>query len=507
MIAELKELILVVEQSHPNINQILGKNKAQATKMRRLYDGIIKGEYLTDNEATLKLYPEENKPNSYRKLKFSLREKLIDALFGLDSQTNSLNQYQRAYYECHKQWAAVKILLGKNADLSALNLALKLYKEAEYYEFTTVAMDMAAVMRLHYGIKAGNLEKYTSFSEAFDRLSVLYLLESKAEQLYLDLIISRVNSKEIKEREIELVRFNYEKINSLVAKNDSYRLQLYRSLIHLIYFTELQDLEKALAACHDFIAYFEAKDYVAHVPLQILYYQKLRCCFELNQFAEREELEEKCRQYLREGTYNWFRFKELLIRMALHQGDYTTAYRLYDYSTNMDRFSFLPDNVREVWTITAAYLYFLNITGALGEAQQKLKIKQFRVSKFLNETTLYSKDKRGMNIAIVIVQYLIILAEKKYSIAIDQLEGLGQYAYRHLKKPETQRSRNFIKMLLQIPISGFSAVEFEKKAASYLKRLTETPENQTQLKSEIEIVDYAQLWAILCRFYHQKTKI
>lgn len=506
MIAELKELILVVEQSHPNINQVLGKNKAQTTKMRRLYDGIIKGEYLTDNEATLKLYPEEQKSTSYRKLKFSLREKLIDALFGLDSQTNSLNEYQRAYYECHKQWAAVKILLGKNADLSALNLALKLYKEAEYFEFTTLAMDMAAILRLHYGIKVGNQEKFASFSEAFERLSVLYFQESKAEKLYLDLIINRVNSKEIKEKEIELARISYQEINQLVEKHNSYRLQLYRSLIHLIYFTDLQDLKQALAVCNHFIAYFEAKEYVAHVPLQILYYQKLRCCFELNQFSEREKLEEKCHQYLREGTYNWFRFQELLIRMSLHQGDYPTAYRLYDYCTNLDRFSFLPDNVREIWTITAAYLYFLNITGALGEGQQKLKIKQFRINKFLNETTLYSKDKKGMNIAIVIVQYLIILAEKKFSIAIDQLEALGQYAYRHLKKPETQRSRNFIKMLLQVPISGFSPFEFEKKANTYLKRLTDTSENETQPKSEIEIVDYGQLWSILCRFYHQKTK-
>jgi hypothetical protein len=507
MIAELKELIMVVQQSHPNISLVLGDNKAQSTKMRCLYEGIINGDYLTDNEATLKLYPDENKASNYRKLKFTLREKLINALFDLDSKSSEYNEYQRAYYDCHKLWAATKILLGKNADLPALNLGLKLFKDATHYEFTVLAMDMASVLRLQYGIKIGNQEKYTRFKASFTQLSNLYLQEGAAEQLYLDLAISHVTSKEIKDSEIVSAQSAYDQVNQLLEKFDSYRLQLYAALIHLIYFTTKQDFASSIEACKHFINYFEAKPFEANVPLQILYFQQLRNHFLLNRYQEFEQVEANCRKYMQEGTYNWFRFQELLVRMALHQGEFERAYTLYDKSTNQARFVFLPENVREIWTITAAYFYFLIATGATVQEGKKIKLKQFRINKFLNETTLYAKDKKGMNIAIVIIQYLILLAEKKHSLAIDQLEGLDQYAYRHLRSTDTARSRNFIKMMLQIPLSGFDVNDFEKKAERYRLRITDITGSEKPRKSEVEIVDYEKLWEALCAFYKKKKNI
>lgn len=504
-IAEIKELIMVVDQHCIDASYFLELNeKNSASRLAKLYRGIENGEYLSDEEAAAQLYGNELVGSRYRKLKFTLREKLVSALFNLDLKSTEHNDYQKAYYECHKQWAAVKILLGKNANSAATALALKVFKQAEHFEFTAMAMDIASVLRLHYGIREGDLGKFAFYSERYDHHAKLQFLEGKAEKLYIDSVIAEVTSKEEKLSISPLMEDAFKQVSTLLGEGDSYRLNLYVALVQLSYCVMKKDYVAAKKTCKQHIDYFLNKNYEAHVPLQILFYQQLIFAFNLKQFSERIELTQICEQYLREGTYNWFKYQEVLLQMALREGDYASAFDIHYHTTKHPRFLLLPENVTEVWTVIRAHLYFLALSQTVEFNPKRFLIKSFRAKKFSNETILYSKDKRGLNISIQIVQFLILLVENKRAEAIDQVEALGQYAYRHLRKEEYLRSRIFIRMLLSIPLSGFDSTEFELKNERNWQKLISTESSKNAELSEIEIIPYERIWEILCKTFYAK---
>ena len=245
-IAELKELIMVVDQHCHDASCFLGINKkSSASKLAKLYQGIADGEYSSDDEAAAQLYENELVGSRYRKLKFTLREKLVNALFNLDLKSTEHNDYQKAYYECHKQWTTVKLLLGKNANTAAISLALKVFKQAERFEFTAMALDIASALRLHYGIREGDLGKFAFYSERYDHHSTIHFLEGKAEKLYLDSVIAEVTSKEEKLSASPLMEEAFTQVSALLREGDSYRLNLYAALVQLSYFTAKKDYAAA----------------------------------------------------------------------------------------------------------------------------------------------------------------------------------------------------------------------------------------------------------------------
>ncbi len=499
---ELKELIMAMEQHYPDLGTIIGVNeKKSASKLAKLYQGIASGDYLSDEVASAQLYADELVGSSYRKLKFSLREKLINALLNSDLKSKEANEYQKAYYDSYKQWAAVKILFGKNANIAAVTQALKLLKLSERFEFNAMAMGLASTLRIHYAIREGDLDKFAHYTKRYDFYLGLFRLEGKAEELYLDSVIAEVNSKEQKSGAMPALEDAFQQISALLQKGHSYRLNLYAALVQFSYFSAKKDYTAAKEVCKAHIDYFTNKSYEAHVPLQILCYQLLICCFNLKQFSERIELTQICKRYMQEGSYNWFKYQEVLLQMALYEGDYASAFDIHYQATKHPRFSLLPENVTEVWMVIRAHLYFLAISQAVEFNPKRFSIKSFRAKKFDNETLLYSKDKRGLNITIQIIQFVILLVEKKRTEAIDQIEALEQYAYRHLRKEEYLRHRIFIKMLLSIPLSAFNEPEFKKKNEQNLQKLNSAQSLTNAQLSEIEILPYESIWEILCNVF------
>lgn len=74
-----------------------------------------------------------------------------------------------------------------------------------------------------------------------------------------------------------------------------------------------------------------------------------------------------------------------------------------------------------------------------------------------------------MNVAIKIIRILIAVAERRYSILLEETESQEQYCYRYLKDEKMHRSFQFMKMLLQIPAGQFDGQGLKKKGRSTFK--------------------------------------
>jgi hypothetical protein len=121
----------------------------------------------------------------------------------------------------------------------------------------------------------------------------------------------------------------------------------------------------------------------------------------------------------------------------------------------------------------------------------------FRYNKVKNELDAMTKDKSGMNIAILVVKLLSLFAERKATVIIEEAETIEQYCYRNLNKKDTERSASFIRMLLRLPLWIQNAKEEDKK----LKKLTEQFFRVNQVENfHIEIVPYEHLWELLLKY-------
>lgn len=499
----LRDIVYIVKRN--KLKAIELPHTSTRSRASAFYTKLAKDELHTDEEALQFFFPGVKNTAPYRKLKASLRKKLISALFFLDLKQSSYTGRQRAYYECHKEWAAAKILLGKNAWSACVEISERILKYALKYEFTEMTLDLLRMLRLHYATRIGDSKRFGEFKRKHEEYEELFIAENKAELLYCELVIPYVNNQSTKGGLQQLAQEYFEQIRPSLEKFSSYRLHLYGSMIRLMTFTMVNDYPNALRVCDDMIAFFEAKPYEAHTPLLAAYYQKLVCYTQLRQFQEGKLAARKCLALVEEGVVNWFRYHELFFMLAMHTAQYQDAYEIYCGVAAHPRFSYLPSNDREIWAIYEAYLHYLADIGKVQPARQEKRFSRFRLGRFLNQTPIFSRDKRGMNVAILVIQILFLIQQKKYNLVIDRFEAIGKYCNRYLHKNDTVRSYYFIKMLLTIPMADFNWKGVSRRAAPFLEKLKNAPLESAQQGHKIEIVPFEELWELALEALKEKV--
>lgn len=489
---DIKELVQFV--AFNNLQQALGSGMDldKKSKVGALFWGIAEGNIQTDEDALWLLYQTKEDTSTYRKTKSNLRERLVESILRLDTSTNKFSDYQQAYFECHKYWTSVKILTGQNMNVAAMALAKRLLKQTVKYDFVLLSMDIASYLRTQYALREGDDKRFSEMNDLFVHFRQMYDAECMAEELYVLLVAKHINSRSPKEQAGKTIEGYYVRLEPLLQRFDSYRLHLYGRLIGLMRYTTAHNFASALAFCDDAIRFFKSKPYEARVPVQIFLYEKLICHVQLRHFEEGRDAAQECAKYLKEGTFNWFKYLELVTKLAMHTEQYQDASEVIVSIPVHPRYEFLPENVKEIWRINDAYMYLLIVLGKVKPPSGYV----FKSGRLFNELPIFSKDKAGMNIAILIIRFLLMIAENKRSQLYDELESLDQYCYRYIKTPQTLRSFNFIKALLQIPAGYFDWEEVEKRAKRYLDKLKDIPVQVADQVDEIEIIPYEILWEL-----------
>jgi len=110
---QLQTLISLLTKQKINQIEILTEDVKLSEKSRSLYDGVLSGEFLSDDDAALSLYGSTKQNPAYRKLKYRLKQRLINTVFFIDSQKYSRSAYEKALTQAYKNWAASKIIQRK----------------------------------------------------------------------------------------------------------------------------------------------------------------------------------------------------------------------------------------------------------------------------------------------------------------------------------------------------------------------------------------------------------
>ena len=481
-----KELVSVVRPGKVRYPDLIGQKNDQ---VESFYELIQTKKFETEDEIKDFFFGDKPfKDKYYEGLKRRLKDRLVYSLLAIQPDEKS-SELLKVNTDCHKKYAAAMILTSQGKRQSGMKLAEETIKKAMKYHLSKLVLPLAEELQYYYGGIAGDQKKYNYYSEVILKYKDLKEAELKAQTYYCDTLIHFAKSKSRKPELTPSLKTYCEELMKDLALYNSYYYALLTYTLTNIYYQLINDHQKIIQTGMKAIRYFEQLPY--SVPRASLYFlhKILPSYIQLKRFEEAQECIETCLALASHQSINHLITLQHKLVLGFHSGHYTDLPQIIEESKPLvTKYPFL----KEQWKIYAAYVHFFTSIGKTGAVESK-----FRLGKFLNDLPTYSKDKRGMNINILILQILFLLERKKYNQIIDRTDALKSYSTRYLRQNETYRSNCFIKLLLLLPACHFHPKAVERKAKTLLDNLYKVPISESLQDDDLEIVPYETLWQIV----------
>ena len=491
----LIEMARIVNKNKIKNIQLLGSTGTNKSKLDELYDGLLNDKFKNDKDACEVLYQTDKVTQNYRNTKSRLEKKMINTLFLIDANDSIYSEHQKAYFNCYKNFAAIKILHGKASNTARIKLSEKTLTQAIKFEFSDLIILLAKDLRLYYGTMIGDKRKVETYNHLVNDYQIRLELEDKAIEMYLDLASHFANSKSTKPELVEKSN-HYVDVLDKLPKHVSRKFCLYSNLV-IVLSNEIQNNhKKTILECDKAIAALKEYKIISNNNIFSFLFKKLNALIQIKEYEAADETVQKCLKLQPEGSINWLIALQFYFILLFRSQRYQKAYEVFNEKQPLKKSKNAPEILKELWHIINAYLYYFISIGKI-KLSDNVEKKPFRIKKFLNEVPVFSRDNRGMKVSILIVHLLFLLHKKDYDEVIRRTETLQAFASKHLRKDETYRNNCFIRMLLQIPISNFNSIALKRNANVYFEKLKSEPLELSNQPNEIEMVPYEILWEFI----------
>jgi hypothetical protein len=466
---------------------------------RLLKDGTIK----TDEDAAKHFYGKDCSPsdNRYRTFKSEFKDRLLNTLFFIDTNNEAVSGHIATYYRVKKEWAAIENLFRQNMVKPTIEMAEGLLPICYKYEFTELLVSILERLKALYGTQIGDKKTYLEYKEKFWHYKAILDAEHIAKEVFEELRIEYVKSSQFRPEMSVNAQAGYDKIRPYLEQYDSVVLHMFGYHVKSAIYSLAYDFQGLLNVTEEAIEFLNTKPFDTKNIISIYKNQQFIALFMLRRYDMCFPLIEETLKMKQLGSINWFKTMEKKVLLNLRTGHYTVAFAAYVEARNTKGFKDLFGMSAEVWQLFKANFYFLASVGQLPNVDKhdKQYFDSFRLNKFLNETPVLGHDKKGMNIAVLIIQIALMITEKMYDALLDKIEAIGMYLQRHVNKSDAAqyRSNQYIKILMEIPKAGFHRVAIERQVKKFLADLSSVRENFIEAGYFLEIMPYEMLWGLL----------
>jgi hypothetical protein len=232
--------------------------------------------------------------------------------------------------------------------------------------------------------------------------------------------------------------------------------------------------------------------------IQSIYIRKLWATIQLKKYKEAISEGINYSKLSPEGSIQWYILNLYVVKASLYQKEYIRAFKIFNKILNLKKFKSLNNALKEIFDLTLGYLYLIKDSG-IDPDLQDLPLPEFRMARFLNSAPIYSKDKSGMNISILLLQIAFMLQKKNFIKAADRIESLRSYASKYLRRNETFRSNCMMKMIMEMAKADFNPRKTERYTATLRAQLDEMPLHSIGGNIEVEVIPFEDLWEIIMR--------
>lgn len=501
MIKELNELIWYAQRYVWRDEERLADLVCRHPEALRLYR-VLSEQHLSTDDAAARAAGMGR--TSFKKYGKMLKEGLHYLVFFFNIEKARLDARAGSLLEGSREGAAAKLLFASGCRHASRELATKLLKRGIQYDNPEFVVSAAALLKESVLRVGGTGRDYEHYSELFWTYKNYLDLEHRAWECYQrSRLPKRAHAGKTPDEDRQTADYLRE-LEPHVGQTPSFLFHLFYFLIRNQQVLARGDYRGLLRACDEAIGFFEGKKYPVTNPISIFYYNKVIAYTLLGHYEAGRHAAESSLMYAHEGTPNWFNALEAYLYLALYTRHYDEAFSLYQRAAGHRRLGAMHNAQQEVWLILGAYCYIVH---RLSGTPLPAGFPQFKSRRFLNEVPTFSKDKAGMNVAVLIAHVLLLLLEGRSDEVWNRLQALEKYRERHLRTGnEAARSEIFIRILAQLPRAYYRRDTFRTRTQPLLDKLHQLHSQLGDRTLELEIVPYETLTELIVQQLPDKKR-
>jgi hypothetical protein len=477
-------------------NNAAAKQGGDLSLVGMFYDKLQKNEFDTDEDAADFFFATRDaKDKRYLKLKNELKRRMLNSAFFIDTSLPMFNDTQKAYFNCWRNYANAQIIAQRAAVTSEklLNDTLEYTTKYEFYELTS---SILINLIQNQATLIGDFNQLEKLKQKYYVAKREWDAEVEATIAYSTINVLQVKKKGKQAELFEVANTAYERLLPTLDENKGVRLHMFVRLIGIIKSMATADYEEALKISEEGIAFVKTKPFEHKVALTIFYHHKAICQIQLSHLFNAIKTAEQTLALAVEGDFNWFRSLELLMLSQLRAGATHDAFDSYLKAINHKQFDKLIGSNHELWLLYGANFQVLLEAEKIHSLTHKWK--PINIKKLNDNIIELSKDKKGYNIPILIVQLLSAAWKKDFDTIVDKIDSLDKYLKRHADEKHYARARVFLKMVLLLSKKGHDKQALHEKTRVLFEELKRTHFDFVHQKFEVEIIPFEICWKILC---------
>ncbi|MEP7324301.1 MAG: hypothetical protein ABI761_20385, partial [Saprospiraceae bacterium] len=465
--------------------------------LKKLFSIVFSERTMSDTQTMMSIYGAK-KLSTFSRLKTRLKDVLIKATLlqntnlesGNSRVNESMNQYRHAL--------ASRFLQQQKLSHLAIEIAERALVKSMKYDATENVILLVRLLVNHFGIMEYNKDKFKKYLALQKHYLFVHSCEIKAQNYYIELQHSLLyslgpsNESTIVKSKIYAADLDkLENIKTYFFLTNKYKVKA----LNLEY---EKNYEALLVLSDQTIKEFTRPKFRSNSFQHSLNLRKASALIQLGRNDEAILLGTKDMKSLPSGSLGWYFMAHYKLKALLYKGDYKNAVDLIKLMIENPLFSKIGGNYRELFTATLGYIHLIVDSGLAGDPK-KLKnlLPEFKIGKFLNAIPVFSKDKQGINVSILLMHVAILLQRKNHDAIIDRADSLKQYAYKYLRKDDSFRSNCMIKMVIQMTKAGFNPIRTERYTRDLLIQLEAVKLAGSGENIETEIIPYEVLWTVM----------
>lgn len=471
--------------------------KEDQSPLKNLYKIVQSDRIVNDKQAMMAIYGNA-KLSTFTRLKTRLKDILIKTtLLHSDSQEPEHSRVNESF-NLYRHTIASKFLTQQKLPFLSIRISERALSKSIKYGSTENVILLIRMLIRHFGSREHNKNKLNEYLAIQEKYLRIYYWEIKAENYYLDLQRLQVHSFAAVDKSI--INKVKEYVNELEKVNDidTYLFLDLRYKIKIALFEYQNDFESILKLSDATIKEFNTTKKGSKVIIQNINIRKAWALVQAGRYNEAKLLGTKGMKSMPSGSFGWFFIAHYKLKAQLYNGDYKDATILIKSVIEAANFSKIAQGYKEIFYTTLGYIHLIINAGLAGDPIKIVKVlPAFKIGKFLNTIPVFSKDKQGINVSILLMHIGFLLQRKNYNAIIDRIDSLKQYAYKYLRKDDTFRSNCMIKMVVQMTKADFNPIRTERYTIDLYKQLQQVKLAGSGENIETEIIPYEVLWGIM----------
>jgi hypothetical protein len=482
---ELSHIVAPVERKKI---RVFWKN--QKKPVEGLYAGLREGRIKDESDASMEVFGQIDRSARFRSYRSRFRKRLLNTLFFVEPNLNRHGAYVVDVYKLQKNIFFVQTLAMFGGRITAAWLANTSLKVAREYQHTSAEVQLLDFLRRHSAV-TGKIRLFDAYSEMLSKSMAILQAEQETSRMYQSLVMEYVRTAVPRISLRERTALYAQRSAELASQFRTYAITLDSIRIGILYNQVEGHYQETLKLCDEAEHYF--KSYASLTPRARygeMTLHRLESYLYLRNYEAGSNSAAVCQQYFPTGSNNWFVYMEYYFLLAMHTLRFNRAFEIYSEVTSHPRFALQPEALRGKWKVFEICLnYALSASGT-----SKHESSAINVEHLLQTVPLYTKDKQGYNVPILVMHILLLLDRGDLDAITQRMEALKTYRTRYLRAKTNRHSALFFKLLTIMEASSFNYEEITKKGAKYFHQLKTLPSAYTEVHEGVQILSYAWLW-------------